>query len=127
MKRTILFYYAPIIITAMIIGALYPPTTSGAMILGILFLPVATLLWISFFKIKNKNLATADQPRTLFDNKKKFTLLLYSTLLSLVIFIGAFFKVTSFKEVLLDILFIPVMIQLLLWFVPFLKSPKKVK
>ena len=127
MKRTILLYYAPIIITAMIIGALYPPTTSGAIILSILFLPVAILLWMSFFKIKKNNLVSVDQAKTLFSNKKKFIFLLYSALLSLIIFVGAFFKVTSFKEVVLDILFIPVIIQLLLWFFPLLKSQKKVK
>jgi hypothetical protein len=125
MKRTILFYYAPIIITAMIVGALYPPTTSGGMILGILFLPVAILLWMSFFKIKSKNLVLPDNSRTLFDNKKKLTLLVYSTFISLVIFIGAFVKVTSFKEALTDILFIPVIVQLLLWLVPTLRNKKK--
>lgn len=127
MKRKILLYYAPIIVTAMIIGSLYPYATSGSIILMILFLPVALLLWVAFFKVQKRNLSSDEQSKVLFNSKKMLALLLYSILISLIIFIGAFVKVASFREAIKDILFIPVVIQLLLWFVPFLKGPKKIK
>lgn len=125
MKRTILLYYAPIIITAMIIGSLYPFATSGTILLSILFIPVAIMLWMVFFKVKKGKIAPADQPKALFATKKMLLLLLYSTLLSLIVFIGAFFNVKNFTEAVIDILFIPVIIQFLLWFLPKVNSPKK--
>ena len=127
MKRKILLYYAPIIVTAMIIGSLYPFATGSSIILMILFLPVAIMLWVSFFRVQKRHLSADEQPKALFGSKKMLTLLLYSTLLSLIIFIGAFFNVMSFREAVIDILFIPVIAQLLFWLVPFLKNPKKVK
>ena len=70
MKRKILLYYAPIIVTAMIIGSLYPYATSGSIILMILFLPEALLLWVAFFKVQKRNLSSDEQSKVLFNSKK---------------------------------------------------------
>jgi magnesium-transporting ATPase (P-type) len=124
-KRKILLYYVATIVTAMIIGGFYPLVTAASIMLNFLFLPVVILLWVAVFKINHRHLSSASQPKSLFSSKKMLVVLVYSTLLTVVMTIGAFLNISSFGEAVADILFLPVSIQLLCWFLPLLKRSKK--
>jgi len=127
MKRKILLYYAAIVLSAMIIGGFYPLATGASIIQNLFFLPVAIMLWVAIFRIKRQKIAVDDESKMVFGSKKMLTLLIYSTLASSVLTVGAILHISNFKEALANLMFLPVTVQLMFWFLPKLKSPKKVK
>ncbi|MDQ5970819.1 MAG: hypothetical protein QG603_596 [Patescibacteria group bacterium] len=127
MKRKILLYYAAIVLSAMIIGGFYPLATGASIIQNLFFLPVAIMLWVAIFRIKRQKIAVDDESKMVFGSKKMLTLLIYSTLASSVLTVGAILHISNFKEALANLMFLPVTVQLIFWFLPKLKSPKKVK
>lgn len=127
MKRKILLYYAAIVLSAMIIGGFYPLATGASIIQNLFFLPVAIMLWVAIFRIKRHKIAVDDESKMVFGSKKMLTLLIYSTLASSVLTVGAILHISNFKEALANLMFLPVTVQLIFWFLPKLKSPKKVK
>jgi hypothetical protein len=124
-KRKILLYYTALLITAMIIGSFYPLATGASIILSFFFLPVFAFFWVAIFKINHKHIDSSAQSKALFSSKKMLVALIYSTLLTLIITVGAFLNINSFGEAVADILFVPVSIQLLFWFLPLFKRSKK--
>jgi len=125
MKRKILLYYVAIVLSAMIIGGFYPLATGASIIQNLFFLPVAVVFWVAIYRINRQHIAVADQSGVLFGSKKMTLVLVYSTFVSLVLTIGAILHISSFKEAVADLMFLPVTIQLLFWFLPKLKGTKK--
>ncbi len=86
---------------------------------------MAVVFWVAIYRINRQHIAVADQSGVLFGSKKMTLVLVYSTFVSLVLTIGAILHISSFKEAVADLMFLPVTIQLLFWFLPKLKGTKK--
>jgi hypothetical protein len=127
MKRKILMYYAAIVLSAMIVGGFYPLATGASIIQNLFFLPVAIMLWVAIYKVNHHRIAVDDQSKMVFGSKRMLSLLIYSTLATSVLTVGAILHISSFQEALANLMFLPVTVQLMFWFLPKLKSPKKVK
>lgn len=125
-KKRILLYYVTILVTAMIIGGLYPYATSSTIIMNILFLPVAILLWSALIKSGRQAIETKEQIKNFFLSKKMKVLLVYSSLVSVVLAIGSILSISSCGEAGLNNFTLPFCIQLLMWlFALFSKTSKR--
>jgi hypothetical protein len=85
------------------------------------------MLWVAIYKVNHHHIAVEDQSKMVFASKRMLSLLIYSTLVTSVLTVGAILHISSFQEALANLMFLPVTVQLMFWFLPKLKSPKKVK
>lgn len=110
--KKIFYYYTAIIITIMLIGGFYISKMTWLLLIqNILLLPIVFLLWFSIFKKLPKS-------------KFVFIVLVYSAIFSLIITIGGLITMRKTTEIISNILFLPVTIEILAMLIKQIKDKK---